>query len=405
MPTVYVREIEDGYQLMRNGKPFHITGAAGDPAYLEELKEAGGNSLRIYDTVGLTKTLDKAEDLGLTVTVDIPLPRYDRFPEYYEEDSLFLPIKEKVKEIVSRHKDHPALLYWNLGNEIHYPGFYRDLNFFPNYHGLIDLIHEIDGNHPISTPIAAGHRNIVTSIALRNPNLNFTSINIFGGITSLHERPEFNKFIWKGPYVISEWGNNGPWERERVTRWGASIEESSTIKAEVIRERYFSPAQTNNSSLGNFVFYWGRKVEGTHTWFSLFGENGMKTQAVFELENIWKDRSLKYEGPEVQYLTLNGKRSFKNVILSPGASFEVEVISEKPQEVEYRWEIRYESWSDIFKSELAENREFRSKDKRSSFTAPMEEGPYRIFVYLTNGSEYFATANFPFYVLAPGDAN
>lgn len=398
---MYVRETEEGYQLMRNGEPFFIKGAAGDPDYLEELKEAGGNALRIYDTVNLTQTLDRAEDLGIKVAVDIPLPRYDRFPEYYEEDSLFLPIKKKVKNIVVRHKDHPALLYWNLGNEIHYPGFYRDLNFFPNYHGLIDLIHEIDGNHPVSTPIAAGHRNIVTSIALRNPNLNFISINIFGGITSLHQRPEFNKFIWKGPYVISEWGNNGPWERERVTRWGASIEESSTIKAKVIRERYFSPAQTNDSSLGNFIFYWGRKVEGTPTWFSLFGENGTKTQAVFELENIWKGQSRTYKGPEVEYLKINEKFPFENVILSPGASFEVQVISGKPQEVEYRWEIRQESWSDLFLSELAEDSELRTKGNHSSFKAPVTEGPYRIFVYLTDESDYFATANFPFYVLNP----
>lgn len=398
-----MEEVDSGYKLIRNGKPFLIKGAAGDPDFLEELKIAGGNTLRVYDTINLKESLDKALALDIAMVVDIPLPRFDHSPEYFEDDKFYLPMRSKVEEVVRKYKDHPALLYWNIGNEIHYPGFYRRTKFFENFHSLIDLIHEIDGNHPVSTTIAGAHRNRLTSIAIRKPNLDFVSLNIFGEITSLHQRTEFNRFIWKGPYVISEWGNNGPWERTYLTTWGAAVEQNSTVKAWTIKTRYYFPSQVNNSSLGNFIFFWGKKIEGTPTWFSLFGENGLKSQAVFELENIWKKRSTPYMGPTIEDLLLNGKYANESIILTPSTMAGVEILADKNsiENYSYKWEIRHESWFEMMESEMLDNPLITIQENKLKFVTPESEGPYRIFVYITNGTEYFATANIPFYVLNP----
>src|SRR5688572_20736516 len=69
--TVEVVENNGIYQLYRNGSPYFIKGAGADINLLEDIKKAGGNSIRIYDTDNAQKILDKAQELGLTVTVGL----------------------------------------------------------------------------------------------------------------------------------------------------------------------------------------------------------------------------------------------------------------------------------------------------------------------------------------------
>ena len=402
-PKVYILETESGSTLIRNGKAFVIKGAAAQPFYLEDLKKAGANTVRIYDTIGLLQTLNKAESLGLAAVIDIPLPNYSNAPQYYEDPALFKEMRKSVLEMVRKYKDHPALLYWNLGNEIKYPEFHKDLNFFANYRSLVDDIHKLDDQHPISTTIAGASRKRLRNMILRKTHLDFFSFNIFGGVSSFPEQLGINRYLWDGQYVISEWGVNGPWENS-FTSWQAPIEETSTKKAEHIRDRYIKyilPLE-EGSSLGSLVFYWGRKNEVTPTWFSFFGENNKKTQAVFELEKVWKNHNLPYNGPVVDYMLLNGKGALESVVLLPGtmAVAVVVVPTEKEQNLDYNWEIRKESWFKEDESNLLANFSYTG-DAEIKFTTPVEEGPYRLFVYLTNGSEYMATANFPFYVLNP----
>lgn len=110
-PTVYVRETDGNFELIRNGKPFYMKGGAAIPLFLEELKEAGGNTARIYDTINLQRTLDIAETLGLAVVVDIPMPQFNEDPEFYENPELFEKLKQRVERVVKKHEGHPALLY------------------------------------------------------------------------------------------------------------------------------------------------------------------------------------------------------------------------------------------------------------------------------------------------------
>ncbi|PTX42011.1 glycosyl hydrolase family 2 [Christiangramia gaetbulicola] len=401
---VHFEKTEDGYSLIRNGNPFYIKGAGTKPEYLEELKDAGANTARIYDTLYLKRTLDKAHSLGLAVAVDIPLPKFDRTPEYWENEELFTELKLKVEEIVQRHKDHPALLYWNLGNELYYPYLYETTDFFDNYNQLIDLIHEIDSEHPVSTTTIGANKSRVLSIITKSPQLDFISFNSFGVLSQFSSKLDPISPIWDGPYVISEWGVNGPWEATH-TYWGAPVEETSTKKAEQIRERYFEylEPKIGKGSLGSFVFYWATKNEFTPTWYSLFGKNKLKTQAIFELNNIWKNKDEKFPGPELDYILLNKQGAKESIVLSPGTlvQAEVKLPDSKAQKLNYHWEIRPESWYDVRESNISTEIDFKIDGQEVSFKTPKDEGPYRLFLYLTDDSEYYATANIPFYVLKP----
>lgn len=405
MPIVYTKEINGNFELIRNGKPYYMKGGAAHPFYLEELKEAGANTARIYDTINLKQTLNKAEALDLAAVVDIPLPKFHEDPEFYENPDLFIKLKQRVERVVKQHKDHPALLYWNLGNELYYPYFYKSTDFFSRFNELIDVIHQIDPNHPVSTVTIGANKLRVLSINRKSPDLDFISFNSFGVLSQFEDKLEPIAPIWKGPHVITEWGVNGPWEAQ-LTEWKVPIEETSTKKAEQIKERYYNyiaPLAENNS-LGSFIFYWGKKNEVTPTWYSLFGEDGKKTQAVFELTNIWKNRDATFPGPRLEYILLNGMGANKSVILPPGSKAEIEIVlpeNEPQKNLNYRWELRPESWYESHISTIVDSVDFNQDGKTAIFTVPEDEGPYRLFLYITNQTEYVATANFPFYVLNP----
>ena len=404
--TVHFEETENGYSLLRNGQPYYINGAGAEPEYLEQLKKAGANTARIYDTLYLKRTLDKAHSLGLAVAVDIPLPKFYNAKAYYEDEELFGLVENNVERIVSEFKDHPALLYWNLGNELYYPYLYKSTDFFDNYNKLIDLIHSIDENHPVSTTTIGANKYRVLTIITKSPQLDFISFNSFGTLSSFSKKLRPISPVWDGPHVISEWGVNGPWEAS-LTTWKAPIEETSTKKAEQIKERYYNYIEPmkGEGSLGSFAFYWGTKNEITPSWYSLFGKNNLKTQAIFELNNIWEDKNESFPGPELDYMLLNKQGANQSIVLAPdtNAEAEIKLPSSKNQKLKYHWEIRLESWFETGISEIYTDADFNIQDQYVSFKTPSKEGPYRLFVYLTNESEYYATANIPFYVLNPAD--
>ncbi|MFD1079873.1 hypothetical protein, partial [Longispora fulva] len=99
-------------------------------------------------------------------------------------------------------------------------------------------------------------------------------------------------------------------------------------------------------------------------------------------------------------ILLNGKGAPESIVLSGGELAEVETIlpEGKDQALQYRWEIRKESWNDFGLSERLPI-PFRNEGRKAVFKVPSNEGPYRVHLFLTNGTEYYATANIPFYVL------
>ncbi len=398
--TVHIRKTDKGYVLIRNNEPFHIKGAAGN-SHLKELKEAGGNTIRLYDTIDLRKNLDAAHALGLAVIVDIPLPKYGDGSHFYEKD--LTPAKQKISAVVSSHNDHPALLYWNVGNELYYPTLHKPTPFFDSFNSLVELVKQTDPNHPVSTAIIGGNRRRLASVALKSPGLDFISINSFGNLTDLKERMEPIALLWDGPYVITEWGVNGPWEEDE-TSWGAPIEQNSTEKARIIGDRYNSTAIQHSNCLGSVVFFWGTKQERTHTWFSFF-LNDRKSQSYYKVKSLWNLDSIDYKGPEASHIEIKGLNARSNIILSKGEETNATVFLKKPfleTAVNYNWEIRKEAWAEIEEEQpVIENLILNSSDSIINFKAPEEEGPYRLFVYVTDDENYFSTTNIPFYVLNP----
>ena len=402
--TVFINKSDDGFQLIRNGEPFSIQGAGGE-SHFKELAEIGGNTIRVFDTTNLLHKLDEAHKYNLAVIVDIYLPAYKSYYLYDDEKENDI-LKQQIIDLVQNHKDHPALLIWNLGNEINYPFVLRKNDFIKTFNELISIIHEIDPNHPVSTSIIGVGRLDISSIYIHSPELDLISFNTFGNTKLVNAHLSQISFLFgPRPHYYSELGPDGPWEAS-LTSWGAPIEATSSIKSELLRTRSNIIKENRSSaSLGSLIFYWGAKLERTHTWFSLF-KDGYKSENIKTIKNLWNPSHSSPTLIGLDYMLVNNKGSHDNIIFSPGEISYAEIIFKENfnETVSIDWEVYPEAWFSDTNEMVVNNykpvNSFINFEKnRTTFIAPLNEGPYRIFAYIYDQDGFFASTNTPFYVL------
>lgn len=143
-------EIVPGVGITRGGEPYFVKGAAGDK-HLDELVTTGGNSLRTWTTNGLLPILDDAQKRGLTVCAGIWLePECSWFS--YAKPEHCVRQAERVKKEVLQYRDHPALLFWGLGNEAEGDG--NNAAYWEQLEVLAKTVKKLDSAHPTFTAVA-----------------------------------------------------------------------------------------------------------------------------------------------------------------------------------------------------------------------------------------------------------
>lgn len=400
---VEIRKEGDAFRLYRGGAPYSFNGAGlnGD---IGNLKSHGGNSIRTWDAgnehqSGL-EILDEAEENGMTVFMCFYM-QPERHGMDYENEELVAQQFEKIRRVVLKHKDHPALLAWCIGNEMNHS--YSNPRVYDAVNEISKWIHEVDPNHPTTTAVASFSPNVVKEVKERASDIDFISIQVYGELHVLQDM--IRNAGWTKPYMVTEWGAIGHWEMP-ATEWGAPIEQTSSQKAANYLKGYKKSIEPYaNQCLGNYVFLWGQKQERTPTWYGLFLESGEETEVIDVMHYIWNDKWPANRATSVAYLKLDGKQANENVYLKPGnlyeADFAVKDIDE--DELSFRWVIMRESSAiqeggdreeipeKIFEIE-------RTSESAISFSAPDSEGAYRLFAYTFDGNGHASHANIPFYV-------
>ena len=394
---VELRQTEEGWQLLRGGQPYFIKGAGGTGS-LEQLAAAGGNSIRTWSTDGVGEILDEAHSLGLTVTVGIWLG-HERHGFDYNDENQVREQLERAREAVLRHKDHPALLLWGIGNEME--GFEDgdDPAIWKAVNDVAAMVKELDPHHPTMTATSFVHGERIDYLHNRSPAIDIHGVNAYGGASIVAER--LGDGSGSKPFVLTEFGPVGPWEMPK-TEWGAPYEQTSTDKAEFYRQSYEQGILAEPGlALGSYAFLWASKMEATETWFGMFLENGAKTGAVDAMTELWSGSPAADLAPTVEPLVLEG-----NAQVDPGAEVSVRSFVADPEggEVSVRWVLRPEA------SEYATGGDFRpnlpeidgvvieSDVEGARLRMPEEPGPYRLFLYAYDAAGNAATANVPLLV-------
>jgi Glycosyl hydrolases family 2, TIM barrel domain len=403
---VYIDNTNGKYTLFRDGQPYMVKGAAGF-TNLAALKAAGGNTIRTWDTLRLASILDEAQKNKLAVVVGLYLPNSYDLDYFYTDTAKVAAQLRLYKAVINRFKDHPALLCWCAGNELIFPFSAKYTAFYTAFNNLVAMIHHEDPNHPVTTISGNFSKRNVFNINTKT-GVDFISFNVFGAINSFSKDLENFEWCWKGPFLITEWGIEGPWEETGKTAWGAFIENTSTKKAEQLLSVYrqYMPVD-NKRFLGSLVFYWGQKQETTATWFSFFDESGAASESVNVMQYIWLGKKPAIRAPAIKYMLVNEKGARDNIMFAPGEPATARVLMETPASgLRFQWVLLPEDWYKTTyiinekKMDTIEGLFTTAQDSIISFSAPAKEGPYRLFAYVYDSTGHYATCNTPVYVMS-----
>lgn len=149
---------------------------------LELMKEAGINTIRLYAPIDDEAVLDQIDAAGIKVIVGFG----------YNQDGYFDILSGSFINYIEKYKAHPAILFWELGNEYNYhpEWFEGDMkNWYSALNKAAQLAHGVDSLRPVAT----AHGELPDSLALAI----CTDIDVWG----------MNVYRWDSPESIF-----GQWE-------------------------------------------------------------------------------------------------------------------------------------------------------------------------------------------------
>jgi len=198
-----------GKQLLVNDAPYLIKGICYHPVPkgsnkrsfdnltqdLALMVEAGINTIRVYSPIDEIAVLDEIDAAGLKVIISFG----------YNQDGYFDILSGTFINYINKYKNHPAILFWELGNEYNYhlEWFEGDIkNWYTALNNAADLIHKTDANHPVAT----AHGELPNSLALSlSPNVDVWGINVYRWDNPTSIFAEW-KSVSNKPFYFSEAG-------------------------------------------------------------------------------------------------------------------------------------------------------------------------------------------------------
>ena len=397
--VVVTKNTEGNFELQRNGEPYYIKGA-GAKDHFDLLVKSGANSIRVWSTNNKA-FLDSAHKHGLTVTLGLHV-RPERSGMDYNNEYAVKGQIEQLKNEVLKYKDHPALLVWGIGNEVDLR--YSNFKVWETIEILAKFIKEVDPNHPTMTVIAGVDPSKAYYIKKYCPSIDILGLNVYGSIENAGAN--LRKFNWDKPYIVSEWGVNGPFEA-RTTSWKAKIEPPNGLKADLRLRRYQELIEKDKERcLGSYCFLWGQKQESTATWHGMFLSNGNPTEAIDVMQYCWTGEWPQYRAPSIRDISLENIGWRKDHIVAPSSqvTMKIEYLKYNNNKVIFEYVLYPEAFSDKIGGDIQTSPEpinfeiVNQRDNELVFISPKIKGAYRIFAFIKNELGQSSVANIPFLV-------
>jgi len=390
---------QGNFELLKNGVPYYIKGA-GAKDHFDLLVNSGANSIRIWSTNN-SSLLDSAHQYGLTVTLGLHV-RPERSGMDYNNEYAVKGQIEKLKNEVLKYKDHPALLVWGIGNEVDLK--YSNFKVWETIEILAKFIKEVDPNHPTMTVIAGVDPSKAYYIKKYCPSVDILGLNVYGSIENAGAN--LRKFNWDKPYIVTEWGVNGPFEA-KTTSWKAKVEPPNGIKADQRLRRYQELiVQDKERCLGSYCFLWGQKQESTATWHGMFLKNGNPTEAVDVMHYCWKGEWPNSRAPSIRDISLENIGWRKDHIIEPSkqATVKIEYSKYNNNKVDVEYVLFPEAFSNKIGGDIQKSPDpipfeiVRQTENKLIFISPKKKGAYRLFAFVKNDKGQSSVANIPFLI-------
>lgn len=403
--SLLVRDDAGRWQWRCDGRPFTARGVGGD-GDLALAAAIGANTVRTWGAEDLEDVVegrslpDRARALGLAVVAGLWV-KHERQGMDYADPAQLQAQRDRIRAEVRRHRGHPAIIAWGLGNEMEGPDqpaghelLWRELE------ALAQIVKAEDPSRPVMTTIAGAARAKIADVRRFCPHIDILGLNLYGGAPMAAVR--LDEAGWDRPFMLTEFGPTGPWE-VLATAWGAPIEPDTGAKVTGYLAAYRTAlADPRGRCVGAFAFAWGQKQEATATWFGMFLHSGEKTPMVDIMGYAFTGRWPANLSP----VTARLQPAFANARVRAGAEHTATVAASDAENdpLTYEWIVRAESTDRRIGGDReaapADHPEciVRADGPKVVVRMPSVPGAYRLFVYVRDGRGGGCSENTAFYV-------
>ena len=241
-------------RIFIDDQPFYIKGICYHPVPLGQtkrdfknldqdlllMKEAGINTIRVYEPIDDIQILDKLNDAGIKVVISFG----------YDQRGKYDILSASVIDYIIKYKDHEAILMWELGNEYNYhpEWFGGDINV---WYEIMDITAQAIQKLDPSRPVSSAHGELPTKEVLKfTPNIQIWGINIYRW-----DKPDTVFDEWKArsnkPIYFSEIGADSYMTKSTERYSKGENQQAQADANKIILEKVLSNSDKNS---GSFVF-------------------------------------------------------------------------------------------------------------------------------------------------------
>jgi hypothetical protein len=270
-PFVIPKGMSEGERArFKRFETYHIKGVCGE-SDLVRLAGMGVNTVRGY-TIGepaaMREKLDQIHRLGMKLIVSEWMPHHgdnkgkDGHIWTFDYNAKGGQMVENLIRKVEGIGDHPGVLMWGLGNEVH-----LDEPYLRVVNRMSESIHKRFPNQLTSLTMVNAKPEAIAAVKKFAPDLDVLGIQSYsrGAVRGAIKKTEE---LWGKPFYMSEFNTNGPWNFGK-TQWGVEFDEPATRKVSDLKDCYVA-IDASPLCLGSTIFYWGPYSAGDRpTYFSL----------------------------------------------------------------------------------------------------------------------------------------
>jgi hypothetical protein len=389
---------------------FQIRGVCGE-GDLERLAKLGVNTVRGY-TLGepeiMRRKLDQVHRLGMKMIVSEWMPHHGKnkgknesswdFDYNRKGETMVANLIRKVEGI----GDHPAILMWGLGNEVH-----LDEPYLRVVNRMSQEIHKRFPRHITSLTMVNAKPDAIAAVKKFAPDLDVLGIQSYsrGAVRAAIKKTEQ---LWGKPFYMSEFNSNGPWNF-RETEWDVALDEPAINKVRDLKDCY-AAIDASPLCLGSTVFVWGHHTVGDRpTYFSLLLDpdpEGRKNPESFDHKLMTPQADAMAEHFTGKPLQGNrapvlSKLEFEGGVASrqarPGEAMTLDVAAQDPDgdEVDFvTWILK----SNVSRTTAASGPFKHATGSRIVVDAPQTPGGYLIMIYAKDNKGGASASVIPFQV-------
>ena len=241
-------------KMVVNGESFYMKGICYHPVKIGKtkrsfdnldddiilMKEAGINTIRVYEPIDDINVLDKLADAGIKVVISFG----------YNQKGKFDIVSGTFINYVRKYKSHEAILMWELGNEYNYnpQWFGGDIN---NWYKAMELVSQIIQIEDPDRLVSSAHGDLPSKDALNIAS----SIQVWGMNVYRWDKPASIFSEWQAisdkPMYFAELGADS-YMTKATNKYTKGINEQAQADAnEIILNEVLSNYDKN---IGSFVF-------------------------------------------------------------------------------------------------------------------------------------------------------